>query len=69
MGTRKQEVKLQWNIGDQVLQDGRLHTTERERCDYFCLGQALQIEFKNDTVVNCLFYQNYKIAQRTTFQL
>lgn len=56
MGTRKQEVKLQWNIGDQVLQDGRLHTTERERCDYFCLDQALQIEFKNDTVVNCLFY-------------
>lgn len=31
MGTGKQEVKLQGNIGDQVLQDGRLHTAKRER--------------------------------------
>lgn len=61
MGTGKQEVKLQRNIGDQVLQDGRLHTTQRERerdqrYDYFCLDEALQLEFKNNVAVNCLVF-------------
>lgn len=59
MGTGKQEVKLQGNIGDQVLQDGRLHTAKRERdqrYDYFCLDEALQIEFNNNAAVNCLVF-------------